>query len=176
MKDSKYESEIKYEDEREIIEHRKEIIGKSLACGLVLALFGCLLIYLIKPNITLPKFDLFTSETEETTKDPEAEAIGSKFREYDYDFGNILTVYGIPSGSDITITDNVAYKNLEPGKKYTIDGYLYDADNEKIICTQVTFIPEESCGEVPVEFDLSKCKVVPIPENWDLSKIEVKNG
>lgn len=61
---------------------------------------------------------------------------------------------------EVKITDEVSYKNLKPGKEYTVSGVLMDkttgdvfldaAGNE--IRSEVVFTPEEPTGTVTVEF------------------------
>lgn len=58
-----------------------------------------------------------------------------------------------------TLTDRVSYKNLTPGKEYTIKGVLMDkATGEPLLINgaeihaETTFTPEQSEGEVIVEF------------------------
>ena len=60
---------------------------------------------------------------------------------------------------EITIEDLVEYKHLVPGKEYTIKGILMDKSTNdpfkvggKEITSEVTFVPEESNGEVVVSF------------------------
>ncbi len=59
----------------------------------------------------------------------------------------------------ITIEDTVSYKHLIPGKAYTVKGILMDKSTGKAflidgkeLTAEVTFTPEESCGEVTVRF------------------------
>lgn len=63
------------------------------------------------------------------------------------------------ANGDITIDDVVSYKNLTAGKKYTISGVLMDKSTGKAflvdgkeVCSEVTFTPETSDGEVTVSF------------------------
>lgn len=65
----------------------------------------------------------------------------------------------VTAKGDITIEDIVSYKNLTPGKEYTVKGILMNkATGEplfidgKEIRSEVTFIPEASDGEVKVSF------------------------
>ena len=60
---------------------------------------------------------------------------------------------------DITIDDVVSYKHLTAGKEYTIKGVLMDKStgkqflvDGKEVCSEVTFTPETSDGEVTVSF------------------------
>jgi LPXTG-motif cell wall-anchored protein len=60
---------------------------------------------------------------------------------------------------DITIDDVVSYKNLTVGKEYKIIGVLMDKSTGKAflvdgkeVCSEVTFTPETSDGEVTVSF------------------------
>lgn len=63
------------------------------------------------------------------------------------------------ANGDITIDDVVSYKNLTAGKEYTISGVLMDKSTGKAflvdgkeVCSEVTFTPETSDGEVTVSF------------------------
>lgn len=60
----------------------------------------------------------------------------------------------------VTITDEVSYKNLKPGKEYTVSGVLMDKTTGDVfldaageeIRSEVIFTPEEPTGTVTVEF------------------------
>ena len=63
------------------------------------------------------------------------------------------------ANGDITIDDVVSYKNLTVGKEYTVSGVLMDKSTGKAflvdgkeICSEVTFTPETSDGDVTVSF------------------------
>ena len=63
------------------------------------------------------------------------------------------------ANGDITIDDVVSYKNLTAGKEYTIKGVLMDKATGKAflvdgkeVCSEVTFTPETTNGEVTVSF------------------------
>lgn len=67
---------------------------------------------------------------------------------------------------DITIEDTVSYKHLIPGKAYTLKGILMDKATGKAflvdgkeLTAEVTFTPEESCGEVTVCFIFDGSKI-----------------
>lgn len=67
---------------------------------------------------------------------------------------------------DITIEDTVSYKHLIPGKAYTIRGILMDKSTGKAflvdgkeLTSEVTFTPEESCGEIIVRFTFDGSKI-----------------
>lgn len=67
---------------------------------------------------------------------------------------------------DITIEDTVSYKHLIPGKAYTVKGILMDKATGKAflvdgkeLTSEVTFTPEESCGEVTVRFTFGGSKI-----------------
>ena len=66
----------------------------------------------------------------------------------------------------ITIEDTVSYKHLIPGKAYTVKGILMDKATGKAfliagkeVTAEVTFTPEESCGEVTVRFAFDGSKI-----------------
>ncbi len=67
---------------------------------------------------------------------------------------------------EITIEDTVSYKHLIPGKAYTVKGILMDKSTGKAflidgkeLTSEVTFTPEESCGEVTVRFTFDGSKI-----------------
>ena len=67
---------------------------------------------------------------------------------------------------NITIEDTVSYKHLIPGKAYTVKGILMDKSTGKAflvdgkeLTSEVTFTPEESCGEVTVRFTFDGSKI-----------------
>ena len=67
---------------------------------------------------------------------------------------------------DITIEDTVSYKHLIPGKAYTVKGILMDKSTGKAflidgkeLTSEVTFTPDESCGEVTVRFTFDGSKI-----------------
>ena len=67
---------------------------------------------------------------------------------------------------NITIEDTVSYKHLIPGKAYTIRGILMDKATGKAflvdgkeLTSEVTFTPEENCGEVTVRFTFDGSKI-----------------
>ncbi len=78
------------------------------------------------------------------------------------EIGTKATVNGEKTAAaegDITIEDTVSYKHLIPGKAYTVKGVLMDKATGKAflidgkeLTAEVTFTPEESCGEVTVRF------------------------
>ena len=62
----------------------------------------------------------------------------------------------------VTITDTVEYKNLIPGKEYTIQGILMDQESEeellidgKPVTAQSVFTPESSEGTIQLSFSLN---------------------
>ena len=68
--------------------------------------------------------------------------------------------------SDITIEDTVSYKHLIPGKVYTVKGILMDKSTGKAflvdgkeVTAEVTFTPEESCGESTVRFTFGGSRI-----------------
>ena len=63
------------------------------------------------------------------------------------------------AGSDVTLTDTVAYRNLVPGKTYTISGTLMDQRtgkavtvNGKSVTSSADFTPDTADGETKVDF------------------------
>ena len=63
------------------------------------------------------------------------------------------------AGSDVTLTDTVAYRNLVPGKTYTISGTLMDQRtgkavtvNGKAVTSSADFTPDTADGETTVDF------------------------
>ena len=63
------------------------------------------------------------------------------------------------AGSDVTLTDTVAYRNLVPGKTYTISGTLMDQRtgkavtvNGKAVTSSSDFTPDTADGETTVDF------------------------
>lgn len=85
------------------------------------------------------------------------------------EIGTKATVNGEKTATaegDITIEDTVSYKHLIPGKAYTIKGILMDMVTGKAflvdgkeLTSEVTFTPEESCGEVTVRFTFGGSKI-----------------
>ena len=88
-------------------------------------------------------------------------------------------------GKDITIVDAVAYKNLNPGTKYTISGTLMDKETKKPmvdkdnknITSTVEFTPKEPNGTVNVEFTINTSllmgKTIVVFENLYIDSKEV---
>ena len=85
------------------------------------------------------------------------------------EIGTKATVNGEKTATaegDITIEDTVSYKNLTVGKEYTVKGILMDKATGKAflvdgkeLTSEVTFTPEESCGEVTVRFTFCGSKI-----------------
>lgn len=85
------------------------------------------------------------------------------------EIGTKATVNGEKTATaegDITIEDTVSYKHLIPGKAYTVKGILMDKATGKAflidgkeLTSEVTFTPEESCGEVTVRFTFDSSKI-----------------
>lgn len=66
------------------------------------------------------------------------------------------------AGSDVTLTDTVAYRNLVPGKTYTISGTLMDQRtgkavtvNGKAVTSSADFTPDTADGETKVDFNFN---------------------
>ena len=85
------------------------------------------------------------------------------------EIGTKATVNGEKTATaegDITIEETVSYKHLIPGKAYTVKGILmYKSTGKaflvdgKELTSEVTFTPEESCGEVTVRFTFDGSKI-----------------
>lgn len=85
------------------------------------------------------------------------------------EIGTKATVNGEKAAAaegDITVEDTVSYKHLIPGKAYTVKGILMDKATGKAflidgkeLTSEVTFTPEESCGEVTVRFTFDGSKI-----------------
>lgn len=85
------------------------------------------------------------------------------------EIGTKATVNGEKTATaedNITIEDIVSYKHLIPGKAYTVKGILMDKSTGKAflvdgkeLTSEVTFTPEESCGEVTVRFTFDGSKI-----------------
>ena len=85
------------------------------------------------------------------------------------EIGTKATVNGEKTATaegDITIEDTVSYKHLIPGKAYTVKGIIMDKSTGKAflvdgkeLTSEVTFTPEESCGEVTVRFTFDGSKI-----------------
>lgn len=65
----------------------------------------------------------------------------------------------VPAEGNVTIEDTISYRNLTPGKEYTIKGVLMDKAtgtaflvDGNAITSEVTFTPEQPDGEVIVSF------------------------
>ena len=63
------------------------------------------------------------------------------------------------AGSDVTLTDTIAYRNLVPGKTYTVSGTLMDQRtgkavivNGKSVTSSADFTPDTADGETKVDF------------------------
>ena len=66
------------------------------------------------------------------------------------------------AGSDVTLTDTVAYRNLVPGKTYTVSGTLMDQRtgkavtvNGKSVTSSADFTPDTADGETKVDFHIN---------------------
>lgn len=80
---------------------------------------------------------------------------------------------------EVTIIDTVSYKNVRPGKEYTVTGTLYVKEtggkllsNGKEVTATTTFVPEQSNGSVDVTFtfnasDLKGKKVVAFEDLYE---------
>lgn len=78
------------------------------------------------------------------------------------EIGTQATVEGkkeVPANGSVTVEDMVSYKNLTPGKEYTISGILMEKAtgkallvNGNTVTSEVAFTPEQPDGEVAVSF------------------------
>lgn len=144
------------EDEADIREHRKEVTQKIIACLVVVFAFGGFLLYVLKPQITLPNINLAhlfpAKPTAEPVDDLEDSIIYSEDQNQFTEYIIANGVYGkLPEG--ITIPDTIEYKNLVPGETYTIVGKICDKTTGEVIHTQTfQFVADDRNGEVVIEF------------------------
>ncbi|MCR5453010.1 MAG: VaFE repeat-containing surface-anchored protein [Lachnospiraceae bacterium] len=68
----------------------------------------------------------------------------------------------VPASGDVKLKDIVTYKNLVPGLKYTVEGYLMDKStgkkfkqNGEVVKSYANFKPKKKDGKVEVEFEFS---------------------
>ena len=89
------------------------------------------------------------------------------FGVFNYIFKKATDIIPEETSSDIPVqyvdshkvVDTVIYKNLTPGKTYTVTGVLYDKKTgEPITTTSQQFVADNKNGQVIVEYDLDKEK------------------
>ena len=66
------------------------------------------------------------------------------------------------SGKEVSVKDTVEYKNLIPGKEYTVKGTLYNKADEKAVSNEVSvnFNPSSANGTVDVVFTFTNKEVI----------------
>lgn len=66
------------------------------------------------------------------------------------------------SGKEVNVKDTVEYKNLIPGKEYTVKGTLYNKADEKAVSNEVSvnFTPSSANGTVDVVFTFTNKEAV----------------
>ena len=116
----------------------------------------------LKKDTDIVVFESLYSDSIELTVHADIDDEGQTVTVHIPEIGTKASVDGkkeVTAGETVTIEDIVSYKNLTPGKEYTISGVLMDkatgkpftADGEEIR-SDITFIPETSDGEVTVTF------------------------
>ena len=116
----------------------------------------------IKEETNIVVFESLYSEDKELAVHADIEDEGQTVTVKIPEIGTKASVGGkkeFTANGDITIDDVVSYKNLTAGKEYTISGVLMDKSTGKAflvdgkeVCSEVTFTPETSEGEVTVSF------------------------
>ena len=124
---------------------------------------------LIKENTSLVVFETLYKDGKELAVHTDINDNGQTVKVKVPEIGTKATVNGEKTAAaegDITIEDTVSYKHLIPGKAYTVKGILMDKATGKAflvdgkeVTSEVTFTPEESCGEVTVRFAFDGSKV-----------------
>lgn len=116
----------------------------------------------IKADTDIVVFESLYRDGKELTVHADIEDEGQTVRVKIPEIGTQATAEGkkeITAKGSITIDDIVSYKNLTPGKEYTVKGILmnkktgepFTADGKEITA-EVTFTPEQPDGEVKVSF------------------------
>lgn len=61
------------------------------------------------------------------------------------------------AGDRIELTDTVEYRNLLPGRSYTLQGIVIEKETKEPLCAekQITFIPEKTDGIVELAFEIN---------------------
>ena len=124
---------------------------------------------LIRENTSLVVFETLYKDSKELAVHADINDHGQTVKVKVPEIGTKATVNGKKSAiakGDITIEDTVSYKNLTVGKEYTVKGILMDKATGKAflvdgkeVTSEVTFTPEESCGEVTVCFTFDGSKI-----------------
>ena len=116
----------------------------------------------INEETNIVVFESLYSEDKELAVHADIEDEGQTVTVKIPEFGTKASIDGkkeFTANGDITIDDVVSYKNLTAGKEYTISGVLMDKATGKAflvdgkeVCSEVTFTPETTNGEVTVSF------------------------
>lgn len=116
----------------------------------------------IKENTDIVVFESLYSEDKELATHADIEDVGQTVTVKIPKIGTKASIDGkkeFTANGDVTIDDVVSYKNLTVGKEYTISGVLMDKSTGKAflvdgkeVCSEVTFTPETSDGDVTVSF------------------------
>lgn len=116
----------------------------------------------IKEETNIVVFESLYSEDKELAAHADIEDVGQTVTVKIPKIGTKASIDGkkeFTANGDITIDDVVSYKNLTVGKEYTISGVLMNKSTGKAflvdgkeVCSEVTFTPEKSDGEVTVSF------------------------
>ena len=116
----------------------------------------------IKADTDIVVFESLYKDGLELTVHADIEDDGQTVTVHVPEIGTQATAEGkkeVEAKGEITIEDVVSYKNLTPGKEYTVSGVLMNKAtgqpftvNGKEIRSEITFTPETADGEVTVEF------------------------
>lgn len=117
---------------------------------------------LIKADTEIVVFESLITNNEEVAVHADIEDEGQTVKVHVPEIGTHATADGkkeVSTKGKITIEDVVAYKNLTPGKEYTVSGVLMNKAtgkpflvNGEEVRAEVTFVPETSDGEIAVTF------------------------
>lgn len=128
----------------------------------------------IKEDTDIVVFESLHSEDKELAVHADIEDEGQTVTVKIPEIGTKASIDGkkkFTANGDITIDDVVSYKNLTAGKEYTIRGVLMDKSTGKAflvdgkeVCSEVTFTPETSDGEVTVSFTFDGCAITKYTE------------
>ena len=116
----------------------------------------------IKADTDIVVFETLYYAEKELAVHADIEDEGQTIKVHVPEIGTQATAEGkkeVEAKGEITIEDVVSYKNLTPGKEYTVSGVLMNKAtgepftvNGKEIRAEVTFTPETADGEVTVQF------------------------